>query len=59
VLKYLFPRDAAAIRTRAEELAMGRWWAKIHWTWDNENGLRLGRAVGDKVIEWARADGSQ
>ena len=43
VLEYLFPRDAAAIRSRAEELAMSRWWARIHWTWDNENGLRLGR----------------
>ena len=59
VLEYLFPRDAAAIRSRAEELAMSRWWARIHWTWDNENGLRLGRGVGDKVIEWAKADGSQ
>jgi hypothetical protein len=58
VLEYLFPRDAAAIRSRAEELAMSRWWARIHWTWDNENGLQLGRGVGDKVIEWAKADGS-
>ena len=37
---------------------MSRWWARIHWTWDNENGLRLGRSVGDKVIEWAKADGA-
>jgi hypothetical protein len=59
VLEYLFPRDAAAIRSRAEELAMSRWWARIHWTWDNENGLRLGRGVADKVIGWAQADGSQ
>ena len=59
VLEYLFPRDAAAIRSRAEELAMSRWWARIHWTWDNEQGLRLGRDVADKVIAWARAGGAQ
>jgi hypothetical protein len=58
VLEYLFPRDAAAIRSRAEELAMSRWWARIHWHWDNQNGLALGRGAGDKVIEWAKADGS-
>lgn len=58
VIEYLFPRDAAATRSRAEELAMSRWWARIHWKWDNEQGLRLGRGVGDKVVEWARADGS-
>ena len=38
---------------------MSRWWARIHWTWDNEQGLALGRGVGDKVIEWAKADASQ
>ena len=59
VVEYLFPRDAAAVRSRAEELAMSRWWARIHWTWDNEQGLRLGRDVGDKVIAWAKADGSE
>ena len=59
VLEYLFPRDAGVFRARAEELAKSRWWAKIHYTWDNNDGLRLGRGVGDKVIEWARADGSQ
>lgn len=59
VLEYLFPRDAAVFRARAEELAKSRWWAKIHYTWDNNDGLRLGRGVGDKIIEWGRADGSQ
>jgi hypothetical protein len=59
VLEHLFPRDAPSIRSRAEELAMSRWWARIHWPWDNENGLLLGRAIGDKVIEWGNADGSR
>jgi hypothetical protein len=58
VLEHLFPRDAPAIRSRAEELAMSRWWARIHWHWDNQNGLALGRRVGDAVVEWAKGDGS-
>jgi membrane-associated phospholipid phosphatase len=58
VLEYLFPPDAAAIRSRAEELAASRWWSRIHWHWDNQNGLALGRGVGDTVIGWAKADGS-
>jgi hypothetical protein len=38
---------------------MSRWWARIHWHWDNEQGLKLGRDVADKVVEWAKADGAQ
>ena len=40
VLEYLFPRDAPAIRSRAEELAMSRWWARIHWHLGQRAGLR-------------------
>ena len=59
VLEYLFPRDAAAIRSRAEELADESLVGPDPLDWDNQNGLALGRGVGDKVIEWAKADGSQ
>jgi len=59
VLAYLFPREAAVFESCAEELAKSRWWSKIHYTWDNNDGLKLGRGVADKVIAWARADGAQ
>jgi hypothetical protein len=58
-LEYLFPPDAATIRSRAEELARSRWWSKIHFSWDSNDGLKLGRGVGDRVIDWAKADGAQ
>jgi hypothetical protein len=58
MLGYLFPREASQFESRAEELAESRWWARIHYTWDNDDGLRLGRGVAKKVIEWARTDGS-
>jgi hypothetical protein len=35
------------------------WWARIHFTWDNNDGLQLGRGVADQVIAWAKADGAQ
>jgi membrane-associated phospholipid phosphatase len=57
-LEYLFPRDAHYFRSRAEELAASRLWAGIHFRDDNEDGLKLGRAVAEKVIEWGRHDGS-
>jgi hypothetical protein len=58
VLAYLFPREAAVFESCAEELAKSRWWSKIHYTWDNNDGLKLGRGVADKVIAWARGDGA-
>ena len=59
VLAHLFPREAAVFQSCAEELAKSRWWARIHHTWDNNDGLTLGRGVAAKVIEWAKADGAQ
>jgi hypothetical protein len=59
VLAYLFPREAIAFQTCAEELAKSRWWAGIHFTWDNNDGLKLGRGVADKLIERAKANGGQ
>jgi membrane-associated phospholipid phosphatase len=58
VLSYLFPRDAECFRRDAEELAASRAWAGIHFRSDNDGGLTLGRAVGQAVIERARAEGA-
>jgi hypothetical protein len=52
-------QQPAVFQSCAEELAKSRWWARIHYTWDNNDGLKLGRGVADKVIEWAKADGAQ
>ena len=59
ILGYLFPRDAAALAALAEEAAESRVWAGIHYRSDIVAGAALGRAVADKVIARARADGSQ
>jgi hypothetical protein len=59
VLAYLFPRDADYFVAQAREAGESRLWAGIHFRSDIEAGLEIGRAVGQKVIEQAKRDGSQ
>jgi hypothetical protein len=59
VLGYLFPRDADYFTAQAQEAGTSRLWAGIHFRSDIETGLGIGRAVAQKVIEWAKNDGSQ
>jgi hypothetical protein len=58
VLSYLFPDDAALFAAQAEEAAQSRVLAGVNFPSDVEAGLALGRTVGEKVVEWAMADGS-
>lgn len=58
ILAYLFPDEADTFAAKAEEAAQSRLLAGINYPSDVEVGLALGRAVGEKVIEWAKADGS-
>jgi membrane-associated phospholipid phosphatase len=58
-LAYLFPRDAVALKQRADEAAESRIWAGIHYRSDTDAGLALGRAVAGLVIDRVKNDGSQ
>jgi membrane-associated phospholipid phosphatase len=58
VLGYLFPREANRYLGWAQEFGESRLWAGIHFRSDIEAGYAIGRAVGQKVIERARADGA-
>jgi hypothetical protein len=59
-LSYLFPNDTAFFKDRAEEGALSRLWAGIHYRSDIDAGLTLGRSVGrfiaDKVKDDTMAD---
>jgi membrane-associated phospholipid phosphatase len=59
ILAYLFPAQADFIRAYGEEAGDSRIWAGIHYEFDNEAGVQLGRAVAGKFIEWANGDGSR
>lgn len=50
VLAQFFPLRAAFFERSAEEAAASRLWGGIHFTSDNEEGLRLGRSVGRDVL---------
>ena len=46
VLKYYFPKESKRINAWAEEAAVSRLYGGIHYRFDNEAGLALGRQVG-------------
>jgi membrane-associated phospholipid phosphatase len=58
ILTYIYPDDAQRFADLAEEAGRSRLLAGVHYPSDVEAGLELGRAVADKVIERAKADGS-
>jgi membrane-associated phospholipid phosphatase len=58
VLAYLFPEEKEFFTAKAEEAAQSRLHAGVHYPSDVAAGLVLGKSVGAKVIEWAKADGS-
>jgi hypothetical protein len=45
VLEHFFPQDRAEFTQIAEEQAMSRLYGGIHYRFDNDGGLALGRAV--------------
>ncbi len=56
VLGAMFPARQADFLAQAEEAAESRLWGGLHFRSDNEEGLRLGRAVGREVVErWSRS----
>lgn len=59
VLAYLFPeRPALRLEEDADQAGLSRVQAGANWPSDVAAGLDLGRAVGDKVVAFAKADGS-
>jgi hypothetical protein len=55
VLAAFFP-DQAAFRRDAEEAAISRLYGGIHFSSDNQEGLRLGRRVGERVVARLRVN---
>jgi hypothetical protein len=53
ILKHAFPQDASQIDAWAEEAAMSRLFGGIHYRFDNDAGLALGRQIGLAALERA------
>ena len=50
VLQHFFPKERAEIKRLAEEQAMSRLYGGIHYRYDNDGGLELGRTVARYVV---------
>lgn len=51
ILGYFFPREAQKLRRFAEEDAVSRLYAGVHFPIDNDEGLKLGRYIGKLVVD--------
>lgn len=51
VLSYFFEAEAERLRELAEECAQSRLYAGVHYKVDNDEGLRLGRYIGQVVVD--------
>ncbi|MFL5580833.1 MAG: vanadium-dependent haloperoxidase [Gemmatimonadaceae bacterium] len=51
VAGYFLPAERGELRRLAEEAAMSRLWGSVHFRFDNETGLALGRRVAQYAIE--------
>jgi membrane-associated phospholipid phosphatase len=54
VLGSFFPQDRSEFTRIAEEQAMSRLWGGIHYRFDDDEGLALGRAVARNAVERER-----
>lgn len=50
VLRYFFEAEADQLHSLAEECAQSRLYAGVHYPIDNQQGLRLGRHIGEIVV---------
>jgi len=59
VLTYLFPAHAADLQGMAKQASESRIYGCIHYRFDCEDGLTVGKKVGDYAITRGRNDGSE
>ncbi len=53
VLGHFFPHDGSRLDSMAAEAALSRMYGGIHYRFDNEVGLRIGREIGRRTVERA------
>jgi membrane-associated phospholipid phosphatase len=57
VLAHFFPKDADQLRSMAQEAAMSRLYAGIHYRTDNETGLKVGQQLAALSIDRDQVNG--
>jgi membrane-associated phospholipid phosphatase len=51
VLSYFFPADAREFQQYAQDCADSRFYAGIHFRSDNETGLKMGKELGNYIVQ--------
>ncbi len=59
VLGELFPSESAYFNAEADEAALSRFYGGIHFHRDDNQGLLVGRAIGERVVEKMRSRGGR
>lgn len=54
ILTNFFPLEAVEIKNTMEECSLSRLYAGVHFKVDNDEGLRLGRQIGEIVVKLLR-----
>ena len=58
VLSYIFPSETNNVQGMANQASMSRVYAGIHYPFDCNEGLILGREIGQLAVQKAEADGA-
>ncbi len=59
VLAHFFPSEKSTLDAQAKEASESRIVSGIHYRFDCEVGLQVGKTIGDKAIEKAKLDGGE
>jgi hypothetical protein len=51
VLAYFFPSRAEDFRDLADNIGVARLWGGVHWPTDHTTGMKIGKQVGEAVLE--------
>ncbi|MGZ4904027.1 MAG: phosphatase PAP2 family protein [Halobacteriota archaeon] len=58
VLSYIFPKDRNELQVKVQNASLSRLYAGIHYRYDCDQGVSVGRAVAQHAIERGEHDGS-
>jgi hypothetical protein len=55
ILSYFFPRESRKLRNIADDNAVGRLYAGVHFPSDNDEGVKMGRYMGRVIVDYLKS----
>jgi hypothetical protein len=59
VLSYFFPKEAKKLQKIAEDDAVSRLYGGVHFPSDNNEGLKLGRYIGNVIVKYLQSQSNR